>query len=107
MAAAVHGTTLVQPSEEQVHLAWRQMRNRGACPDTLEATLAHPVWSKALHGLALSLSRRSPAEPGSARPASAFVPPNPPPPARAPARAMPQRRLAFDHKRAAANDFDD
>lgn len=98
----------LEPTAEQLALAWRQMRNRDACPATLEATLAHPVWSRALHGLAVNLSRRPTTGPGPAADAASrlgtgtYVPPNP----SAPARITYPRLAGVDRKRLAANDRD-
>lgn len=100
--------TRPEPTAEQFALAWRQMRNRGGCPDTLEATLEHRVWSRALHGLAVNLGRRAATGPGPAAQAAsrlsthAFVPPDPKPPVRA---TFPHL-AGIDRKRLAANDRD-
>ena len=75
------------PTAEQLQMAWRQMRGRNGCPETLEAALGHRVWAKALHGLAVTLNRRL-REPGGASSGAAaaaaarlgaghYVPPEP------------------------------
>jgi hypothetical protein len=82
------------PTTEQQAMAYRQLRRPG-WPDTLEAALARPAYATAINGLARNLHR------GGVRPAAPATP-------RAPAAAVPARRVlwTFDHKKAACNDRD-
>lgn len=109
-AAAAATSAPPAPSEEQIALAWRHLRQRGGCPDTLEATRRHAIWGRALHGLAVNLSRRRGGGIGPAAAAAArlggtgrYVPPDP----TAPPRQRFPRLAGIDLKRAAANDHDD
>ena len=76
------------PSAEQIELAWRQLRGRDGCPHRLDAALRSPAWSRALHGLAVHMGRRTAAEHASAANDAAarlggplhLVPPTPEPP---------------------------
>lgn len=107
-----------QPTEEQVQMAWRHLRNQQGCPSTLEAVQAHRVWSVALHGLAVRLHRQhagdgvGAAERAASRLGSGtYVPPVPtasprPRGMRLGVRIAP-RAIGIDRKRAAANDFDE
>ncbi|HOW47343.1 MAG TPA: hypothetical protein PLB26_06780 [Rubrivivax sp.] len=94
-----------EPSEEQLRLAFRQLRRGPHWPATLELAMAHPVYSVAVRAVAINLHRGGlplPAVPPAWRRSEASVPPTP--------AAPPQRRTAkptFDARRAAANDLDD
>lgn len=127
--------SLPEPTEEQYRLAWRHWRgNRGplGCPETLEATRAHPVYGRCLraaaqlmgrpqmqmHGGAaaqaasrLGTARDVPPTPEIVRPARQTTPLGHWPSAAETAAARPafmhrQRLGANDAKKAAANDND-
>lgn len=123
---------LIEPSVEQLQLAYRALRQPNHWPPTIEAALAHPVYGVCLRAKAREMGR--------ARPVTAplqlaslphDVPPIPPTPAHPPSprrnsatlaeparqerpphvsrrpAAAPRPRGLVDRKRAAANDFDD
>lgn len=108
------------PTAEQIAMAWRHLRNRAGCPDTLDAALAHPVYGRCVHGLAVNLSRRAAptGQLGAAASAAAnlgpcrHVPPEPsmplPQTRSSTLRLAPRRGTrGIDLKRAAANDTED
>jgi hypothetical protein len=82
------------PTDEQLRLAFRQVRRPG-WPSTLEEALARPVYALAIQGIARCLGRAAPTT--GTRAYTHTTPPAPP------ARHKP---AAFDRKRAAANDRD-
>lgn len=88
----------VEPTEEQLRLAFRQMR-RPNWPDTFEAAMQSHTLAVCIRGRARNLARAPVCGPTSA-PAPA------PPPRPTPAPALPRRAPSFDARRAAANDFD-
>lgn len=117
---------VIEPSAEQLRLAYRALQQPNHWPPTLESALAHPVYGVCLRAKAREMSR--------ARPVSAplqlaslprDVPPVPPTPVHPPSTrrngtpltqpapvsqrpaAAPRQRSLLDRKRAAANDFDD
>lgn len=114
------------PTPEQLRLAWRHFQGRGSCPDTLETTLAHPVWGQCLRRAAQRMARAPATSAAGAAAAAAarlgqgsYVPPTPQAPPRLPVRdtsalgrfpaagRRPRPGKAFDARRAAANDRED
>lgn len=104
---------LIEPAPEHLRLAWRRLLALGkSCPASFEAAMAHPVWSRAVHGLAVNLSRRATPQgrnAGAPTPAAAPAPMPSGAPAAGPPHQLPLWRRAggTDLKRAAANDRDD
>jgi hypothetical protein len=133
MSAARRAAASREPTAEQLRMAWPHFRGRGRCPDTLAATLAHPVFGPALRRAAQLMGRPSLAATGGAAAQAAarlgqgsYVHPTPTAPPAPPRRDdsalgrwpgmkhQPVRtgrwgdRLgAHDAKRAAANDRDE
>lgn len=120
-------TTPPEPTTEQLHMAYRILRNH-TWPDTLEAAMERPSYATAIRGRARSLHRANVCTP-SPRPAlpQGPVPPTPTAPRQVPkaavrggsvmhttpiafwghARTQPPQWLGADRKRLAANDRDD
>ena len=123
MTAATTAAPRAEPTREQYELAWRQRQRPHRGPTTLDAALAHPVYSICLRQLALRMGRPAwqPARVAVSLPVGPAVPPTPTqPPRTAVVRtggAMPGGALGAwparpprpgrDLKRAAANDHDD
>lgn len=93
-----------EPTEAQLLMAYRELRNEH-WPDTLEATLAHPVYGLCLRQAARHRHR---ANPCAARPVVLGAAPTVPPTQTAPPPTTPGRRIyalpTFDARSAAAND---
>ena len=81
-----------EPTEAQLQMAYRELRTP-VWPDTLQATLAHPVYGTCLRQAARHRHRASPC-----------AAPQPTTPAR---QARPYALPTYDARRAAANDRDD
>ncbi len=122
-----------EPTADQLRMAWPFFFNRGSCPDTIEAALAHPVWGPCLRRAAQRFGRAiATGHVGAAAAAAAnlgtcrYVPPTPTAPPRVPTRTETglahwpaakhqpirtgrygERLGTHDAKRAAANDRDD
>ena len=96
-----------EPTQEQIELAWRQMRRPASWPGTLQAALRDRTRAICIKGYARSLARslgrpafNSYAAARHSRPSG----PVPPTPTEPPVRRT--KPPPFDARKAAANDFD-
>lgn len=96
-----------EPTDEQLELALRQLWRPGY-PRELREALNHPTFGHCVRGLARNLGRAQPPAKAPHRLPMALVPPTPTaPPPRVGPKPSRQKPGWVDHKRAAANDFDD